>query len=83
MFVNDVKLPSNWEYWEKYSIELLSKCDVMAVVCLPGWETSVGVTAEIAEAKKLNKRIFYFHEGEHDDVFDFMLQYEGNDICLN
>lgn len=32
---------------------MVSKCEKLIVIKLPGWETSTGVTAEIAHAKEL------------------------------
>jgi hypothetical protein len=49
----------DWRYWKRYSLFMLSKCDGMLVLMLDGWLDSVGVTAEIDEAKKLGLPINY------------------------
>lgn len=54
-----VKFPLTWDYWKEYSLKLLSVCDRMIVLTLPGWEDSAGVTAEIALAHELNIPITY------------------------
>lgn len=41
------ELPNTFEFWDKYSFELLSKCDRMIVVQMEGWNKSRGVEAEI------------------------------------
>ena len=43
----------NWEVWKEYDELLLSRCDLLYVLQLEGWEKSKGVSAEIALAKKL------------------------------
>jgi hypothetical protein len=44
-------LPGNWEFWRRYDLSLLRRCDEMHVLMLPGWEESIGVTAEIEAAE--------------------------------
>lgn len=43
-------LAASWEFWREFDLSMLDKCDVLAVLQLPGWTYSVGVQAEIAEA---------------------------------
>jgi hypothetical protein len=45
------------EVWIDGLMSLMSTCDVMLV--LPGWKNSSGTKAEIAEAGRLKKNIFY------------------------
>jgi hypothetical protein len=42
-----------WENWRKFDLEMLSRCDRVIVLKLPGWESSRGVAEEIARAKEL------------------------------
>jgi hypothetical protein len=58
----DVILPGNWAYWKEYSEVLLSKCNLLIVMCIPGWRESEGVQAEIKIAEGLRIRIFYVAE---------------------
>ncbi len=44
------------EFWYEGTRELLRRCDAMILV--PGWEGSKGVTGEIAEAEALNIPVF-------------------------
>ena len=52
-------IPGDWAYWETYSKTLLSRCDELLVLQLPGWNTSTGVAGEIAFAKELGIPVFY------------------------
>ena len=52
-------LPGNWTYWEKYSKNLMSKCDALYIIKLNGWKNSEGIREEIAEAKRLCIPIVY------------------------
>jgi len=59
-------VPTTWEYWARVDCELLSKCDVLAVLMLPGWDNSAGVQAEIAWAQELGLPIVYLTLAEPD-----------------
>lgn len=48
-----------WEFWAAYNELLISRCDELHVLMLDGWRESVGVTAEIAIAERLNKPVKY------------------------
>lgn len=54
-------LPTDWAYWAEYDAWCLEVCDELWILMLVGWETSVGVTAEIKIAKKLGMPIRYIH----------------------
>lgn len=43
-------VPGNWDFFERYSLGLLDRCDALLVIQLPGWESSIGVRGEIAHA---------------------------------
>jgi len=45
--LNFKEMPSNWEFWFKFCVTFLLKCDKMLVCTMPGWEKSVGVKEEI------------------------------------
>jgi len=46
-------LPGDWAYWQTYDRAMLSRCDELVVLCLPGWKESTGVQAEIKIAREL------------------------------
>lgn len=55
-------LPTNWEWWMKIDREYLSKCKVLYILTLDGWENSKGVNAEIALAKEFGLDIHLVDE---------------------
>lgn len=52
-------LPRDFNYWSKFDFVMLSKCDALYVLCIEGWQQSVGVTAEIKQANELGLPIYY------------------------
>lgn len=48
--------------WIRFNTDMLRKATQLWVVMLPGWVSSIGVTAEIALAKQLLIPITYFSE---------------------
>ena len=52
-------LPLSWEFWRKHDLRFLEMCSEVVVLKLPGWEKSVGVNAEIAAARALDKPITF------------------------
>lgn len=59
-------LPTNWEFWSQVDRDYLSRCDLLAVLTLPGWRESVGVTAEIEFAREFGLPIVYVAPEELD-----------------
>ncbi len=52
-------MPTSWEFWSQIDREYLSRCDVLAVLTIPGWRESVGVQAEIKLAHELGLPVVY------------------------
>ena len=52
-------LPRDWEFWEGLDSLFITKCDRFLIITLPGWEDSVGVTAETKVAKAHGLEIDY------------------------
>jgi nucleoside 2-deoxyribosyltransferase len=52
-------VPTSWEFWAHVDREHLARSDVLAILTLPGWRESIGVTAEIAVARELAIPIVY------------------------
>lgn len=48
------KVGGDWTFWQHYSRRLLTHCDVLMIIELPGWQTSEGVTGEIDLARMLS-----------------------------
>ncbi len=55
-------LPKGWEFWAAYDLTFIEWADELHVYMQDGWENSVGVTAELALAKKMNKPVVYIEE---------------------
>lgn len=52
-------VPSDWEAWKWLDRRFLETCNEVVVVMLDGWQKSVGVRAEIAIARWLEKPITF------------------------
>ncbi len=52
-------LPSDFEFWQQFSYDLLSVCTEIHILMLDGWRESIGVQAEIAYAEEHNITITY------------------------
>jgi len=59
-----VPLPTEWAYWQMYSETLLGLCGKMVIIRLEGWETSTGVTGEIAYCKANGIPVDYIDPGD-------------------
>jgi len=46
-----------WAFWREQDLALLSACNKLLVLQLPGWEDSIGVRAELAAARQLGMTI--------------------------
>ena len=47
----------DWEFWKRVDTDFLERCDQLVVLCLPGWDKSVGVEAEVSIARGLDNII--------------------------
>ena len=54
-----MKLPHHAEFWAPMNLSQIEWCDIMHVLCLPGWEYSAGLVAERAWCTKLHKAVTY------------------------
>ena len=52
-------LPTDWAFWERFDRAHLERCDLLLVLMLEGWKTSVGVQAEIRIAREMGKPVRY------------------------
>lgn len=55
----ECELPKGWDFWQAYDETMLSRCDGMIVLMLPGWQESKGISAELALAENLGKPVHY------------------------
>lgn len=57
-------LPTDFRFWQRYNFDMLRRADAFYILAIPGWEVSVGLTAEHAVAKELGlPRRFIDEEG--------------------
>lgn len=54
-------LPGDWEYWAEFDRRHIQMCDRVFVLCLPGWSSSRGISAEISLAEELGKEVCLIH----------------------
>lgn len=55
------KLPGDADFWEKWNGTMLRRCTQLIVLCLPGWEKSLGIRFEIGYATARDIPIKYVH----------------------
>lgn len=55
-------LPGDWQFWQGYGTEMLAKCDIICVVCMPGWRESTGVQAELKMAYDRGMVVIFVNE---------------------
>lgn len=53
--------------WRAHGLRLLTACDILVVLQLPGWDESVGVKAEIVAAERAGKPVYYHAPGNLAD----------------
>ena len=54
-------LPTDYAYWKEHCHKMISCAKEVYVLCLDGWEDSVGVQDELSVARELSKKITYIH----------------------
>ncbi len=63
--LHEIGMNGDWAFWKKVDTQYLKLSKRMVVFMLPGWEKSVGVTAEIKIAKKLKLPVLYMDHVTH------------------
>ena len=53
--------PRTWDFWKKFDLPILERCDVLWVLTLDGYLESVGVNAEIAHARGCGIPVLYYN----------------------
>lgn len=52
-------LPGDWKFWQNFDRKYISVSHSMYVIRIPGWDTSIGVTAEIELARVYDIPVYY------------------------
>ena len=71
---------TSWATWEAFDKFMISLCDQIWVLKIPGWKESVGVTAEIAYALEENKPVFYLGADLRGDILEVYDESTGTPI---
>lgn len=50
---------NNGKFWIKQDKAFIDWCDELYVLCIDGWDESVGIKEEVDYAKKLGKKVFW------------------------
>ncbi len=68
--IDHLGIHGTWATWKEFDHTMLSRCDRLIVLKLPGWENSKGVAAEIARAKELELPVEWreIHEDKYKCV---------------
>lgn len=72
-------LPHGWNYWKFQDEALLRASAELWVILIEGWETSVGIKAEVAIAKALGKPVHYIDPA---DLEGFCLRYNKDHLMV-
>lgn len=62
------KLLYSWDFWKKQDFPMIEWCDVLCVLCIPGWEESAGVQDEIDYARSLGKKVVFVNNAFVQEV---------------
>jgi hypothetical protein len=65
-------LPKEWEYWRVYDSIILRFCTGMIILCIDGWEKSVGISEEIRLAEQFRLPVYKLFPGH-----SVVMQVEG------
>jgi hypothetical protein len=52
------KLPTGWDYWQRYDRRMIEACEQFYVLTIDGWQESKGVQAEIGIARELERTVY-------------------------
>ncbi len=66
-------LPHDFAFWQNYCLNVLFICDEMHILCLDGWEESVGVNGEIAGASEQEKSIWCIDPEDYEKKSHYIL----------
>lgn len=59
----EYNLPMDFDFWQGINKAMLSRCQELLVLTIPGWEKSKGVQAEIEMAEEIGIPIRYTRHG--------------------
>lgn len=65
--IDQLGIHGDWTTWKNFDHEMLSRCDRLIVLMLPGWDESKGVAAEIAQANLLGIPVEWMQYDENEE----------------
>lgn len=75
-------LPTDWAFWQHFDEQFLCVCDELWVFCMPGWQESIGVTAEIEGMRSLGKPVKFIQYDPVHDKIEFLTEQEARGVTL-
>lgn len=73
-------LPGTWDFWKEVDLTFLDRCDEIYVLSAPGWQESIGVTAEIKFAKENNIPVKYILFDENDNNISEITEEQAREV---
>lgn len=64
-------LPTNFEFWDTYNKDFIRASTEVWVLCLPNWQESRGVTAEVQFSASIQKKVRYW---EFSSDFEILVE---------
>ena len=63
-------LPGDWNYWKEFDEEFVAFARVIVVLTIPGYETSIGVDAEVKMAEDFGHPVIFWNGDDDEKFFD-------------
>jgi len=80
--LNELGIGGNFEFWEKHNHAMVSRCDKLMLIKIPGWEQSKGVAGELECARK-HKIPIEEMEGPDEKAIEQWMITDGMKALLN
>ena len=60
-------LPTDAGFWMSYDMAILIPAESITILCIPGWDESVGVRSEVSYCREVDKPIHFMIPTSHKD----------------
>ncbi len=70
--VQKARLPRKFSYYQQIDFEMIDVCDRFVILCLDGWDNSVGVLAEIEYAGSIGREVEHLWVDKFPGLDDFI-----------
>jgi hypothetical protein len=58
-------LPVEFEFWKRFNIDMLRRCDALWIVKMDGWKTSRGIADELELAVSMNLPVRWINSDDN------------------